>query len=63
MHLFYGLAHLPLWGYIVVTVSSVQLTLLGITLYLHRERTLAGARAPANVPKLVGENPSRPAIC
>ena len=42
MHPFYGLIQLPVWGYIVVTVSSVQLMLLGITLYLHRDQSHGG---------------------
>jgi stearoyl-CoA desaturase (Delta-9 desaturase) len=42
MHLFYGLIQLPFWGYIAITLASVQLTLLGITLYLHRDQAHGG---------------------
>ena len=32
----YGILHLPWWGYIVVTLVLTQITILSVTLYLHR---------------------------
>lgn len=32
----YGLLHLPWWGYIVATVILTQITIMGVTIYLHR---------------------------
>ena len=42
MHMLYGLIHLPAWGYVVFTFAMVQLMLLGITLYLHRDQSHGG---------------------
>jgi stearoyl-CoA desaturase (Delta-9 desaturase) len=33
-----GLANLPWWGYVVVALVAMQVTLLGITLYYHRDQ-------------------------
>jgi stearoyl-CoA desaturase (delta-9 desaturase) len=38
----YGLISLPLWGYVVITFALVQLMLLGVTLYLHRDQSHGG---------------------
>lgn len=38
----YGLWPMPLWGYVVVTFALVQLMLLGVTLYLHRDQSHGG---------------------
>ena len=38
----YGLISLSLWGYVVVTFALVQLMLLGVTLYLHRDQSHGG---------------------
>jgi stearoyl-CoA desaturase (delta-9 desaturase) len=35
---FYGLADLNVWGYIVVSLAFMHVTLLGITLYYHRDQ-------------------------
>lgn len=32
----YGILHLPWWGYVVVTLVLTQITILSVTLYLHR---------------------------
>lgn len=32
----YGLFHLPLWAYIVITIVFTQLTILSVTIFLHR---------------------------
>jgi stearoyl-CoA desaturase (Delta-9 desaturase) len=42
MHMIYGLMPLPAWGYVVFTFAMVQLMLLGITLYLHRDQSHGG---------------------
>lgn len=42
MHWVYGLMPLPTWGYLVLTFAMVQLMLLGITLYLHRDQSHGG---------------------
>lgn len=42
MHMFYGLIRLSAWGYIALTFGLVQLMLLGITLYLHRDQSHGG---------------------
>jgi stearoyl-CoA desaturase (Delta-9 desaturase) len=42
MHLLYGLIQLPVWGYIVFTFAMVQLMLMGVTLYLHRDQSHGG---------------------
>src|SRR5688500_6769254 len=34
--MFSGLIDLPWWGYVLVTVVLVQITIAGVTLYLHR---------------------------
>ena len=33
----YGLVHLSFWGYVIVTFLLVQVTMLAVTLYLHRD--------------------------
>jgi len=33
----YGLVHLSFWGYVLVTFLLVQVTMLAVTLYLHRD--------------------------
>jgi stearoyl-CoA desaturase (Delta-9 desaturase) len=38
----YGLIRLPLWGYAVFTFTMVQVMLLGVTLYLHRDQSHGG---------------------
>src|SRR5689334_19963028 len=38
----YGLLDLSFWGYVVVTFALVQLMLLGVTLYLHRDQSHGG---------------------
>lgn len=38
----YGLLPLPVWGYALVTFALVQVMLLGITLYLHRDQSHGG---------------------
>jgi stearoyl-CoA desaturase (Delta-9 desaturase) len=35
---FYGLAGLPVWGYVLVTLLWVHVTLISITLYFHRDQ-------------------------
>jgi stearoyl-CoA desaturase (Delta-9 desaturase) len=35
----YGLVHLPLWGYFLVTFLTIQSMFLGVTLYLHRDQS------------------------
>ncbi len=42
MELFYGLLPLSLWGYVLITFGLVQLMILGITLYLHRDQSHGG---------------------
>jgi stearoyl-CoA desaturase (delta-9 desaturase) len=42
MHMLYGLTQLPAWGYVAVTFGLVQLMLLGVTLYLHRDQSHGG---------------------
>ena len=44
MHSFYGLLRLSTLGYVVVTFALVQLMLLGVTLYLHRDQSHGGLR-------------------
>ncbi|MDD3518669.1 MAG: fatty acid desaturase, partial [Chromatiales bacterium] len=34
--MFYGFVELPWWGYVVVTLIATHLTILGVTIYLHR---------------------------
>ena len=41
-HLLYGVVRLPLWGYAALTFALVQLMLLGVTLYLHRDQSHGG---------------------
>lgn len=38
----YGLISLPFWGYVAITFALVQLMLLGVTLYLHRDQSHGG---------------------
>jgi stearoyl-CoA desaturase (Delta-9 desaturase) len=38
----YGLIRLPLWGYAMFTLAMVQVMLLGVTLYLHRDQSHGG---------------------
>lgn len=35
----YGILNLSFWQYVVVTFLMVQLTFMGVTLYLHRDAT------------------------
>jgi stearoyl-CoA desaturase (delta-9 desaturase) len=35
----YGILNLDFWGYVIVTAVMLHLTLLGVTLYLHRDAT------------------------
>src|SRR6202162_1309318 len=42
MHMLYGIIRLPTWGYIALTCALVQLMLLGVTLYLHRDQSHGG---------------------
>jgi stearoyl-CoA desaturase (delta-9 desaturase) len=42
MHMLYGLIQLSVWAYIAVTFALVQLMLLGVTLYLHRDQSHGG---------------------
>jgi stearoyl-CoA desaturase (Delta-9 desaturase) len=39
VNLLYGAIHLPLWGYAAYTFATVQLMLLGVSLYLHRDQS------------------------
>jgi stearoyl-CoA desaturase (Delta-9 desaturase) len=41
-HVLYGAVRLPFWGYAVFTFVMVQLMLLGVTLYLHRDQSHGG---------------------
>ena len=34
----YGLLNLSFWGYVLVTVIMMQVSLMGVTLYLHRDQ-------------------------
>ena len=38
----YGLLHLPLWGYFLVTFLTIETMFLGVTLYLHRDQSHGG---------------------
>jgi stearoyl-CoA desaturase (Delta-9 desaturase) len=38
----YGVVDLPLWGYTLVTLATIQLMFLGVTLYLHRDQAHGG---------------------
>ncbi|HET6725538.1 MAG TPA: fatty acid desaturase [Gammaproteobacteria bacterium] len=42
MHLVYGLLNLPIWGYIVVALAMMHFSIVGVTLYLHRDQTHRG---------------------
>jgi stearoyl-CoA desaturase (delta-9 desaturase) len=42
LHFPYGLVRLPLWGYAAFTFVMVQVTFLGVTLYLHRDQAHGG---------------------
>jgi stearoyl-CoA desaturase (delta-9 desaturase) len=42
MHMLYGIIRLPTWGHIALTCALVQLMLLGVTLYLHRDQSHGG---------------------
>lgn len=44
MHSLFGFVQLPIWGYVAVTFGLVQVMLLGITLYLHRDQSHGGLR-------------------
>lgn len=35
----FGLLQLPWWGYVVITLVLTQITLLGVTIYLHRHQS------------------------
>src|SRR5579862_2891105 len=41
-HGFYGAIRLPWWGYAAFTFAMVELMLLGVTLYLHRDQSHGG---------------------
>ncbi|HZD53795.1 MAG TPA: fatty acid desaturase [Woeseiaceae bacterium] len=38
MEYLYGVLNLSFWGYVVATVAMVQLTMMAVTLYLHRDQ-------------------------
>jgi stearoyl-CoA desaturase (delta-9 desaturase) len=38
MEYLYGLLNLSFWGYVIVTVVMVQITMMAVTLYLHRDQ-------------------------
>jgi stearoyl-CoA desaturase (delta-9 desaturase) len=38
----FGLFHLPVWAYVLITVVLVHVTVMGVTLYLHRDQTHRG---------------------
>lgn len=38
MDYLYGLLNLSFWGYVIVTVVMVQITMMAVTLYLHRDQ-------------------------
>jgi len=38
LNFLYGLLRLSFWGYVVVTVVLVQITMMAVTLYLHRDQ-------------------------
>ena len=38
----YGLVHLSFWGYVLVTFALVQVTMMAVTLYLHRDAAHRG---------------------
>lgn len=42
MHFIYGLLNLPIWAYFVVTLAMTHFTIMGVTLYLHRDQTHRG---------------------
>ncbi|HET7307097.1 MAG TPA: fatty acid desaturase [Gammaproteobacteria bacterium] len=42
MHFIFGLLDLPIWAYIVVAVAMMHFTVMGVTLYLHRDQTHRG---------------------
>jgi len=39
LDLLYGILNLDFWGYVLVTFLMVQVTFMGVTLYLHRDAT------------------------
>ncbi|HET8551132.1 MAG TPA: fatty acid desaturase [Gammaproteobacteria bacterium] len=42
MHFIFGLLNLPVWAYIVVAIAMMHFTVMGVTLYLHRDQTHRG---------------------
>jgi stearoyl-CoA desaturase (delta-9 desaturase) len=38
MEYLYGVLHLSAWGYVVVTLVMLQITMMAVTLYLHRDQ-------------------------
>lgn len=38
MEYFYGLLNLDVWGYVIATFIMVQITMMAVTLYLHRDQ-------------------------
>ncbi len=38
MEYLYGLLNLSLWGYVIVTIVMIQISMMGVTLYLHRDQ-------------------------
>ena len=39
LDLLYGILNLSFWGYVLVTFLMIQVTFMGVTLYLHRDAT------------------------
>lgn len=42
LDLLYGVVNLNFWGYVLVTFLMIQVTFMGVTLYLHRDATHRG---------------------
>ncbi|HET7570774.1 MAG TPA: fatty acid desaturase [Gammaproteobacteria bacterium] len=42
MHFIFGLLNLPVWAYFVVAIGMMHFTIMGVTLYLHRDQTHRG---------------------
>lgn len=38
MEYFYGLLNLGVWGYVITTLTMLQITMMAVTLYLHRDQ-------------------------
>jgi stearoyl-CoA desaturase (delta-9 desaturase) len=39
LNFLYGILNLSFWGYVLVTFLMIQVTFMGVTLYLHRDAT------------------------